>query len=202
MDDQAFAATISRLIGRKLSLGTTLSEINSLTDESLIDLTCQGHTEAFSLLVTRHENFIYTMVRGMLLSSEQAEDVTQEVFLRAYRAIRRFEKKSSFKTWIYRIAYNTSLSHLKRIRLDFQAEPVREIEPVGSASQPAKAAVRKLVEQLKPELKAVIMMHYYDDLKYEEIAEVLGCPIGTVKIRIFRAKNELKKLWTKYEIRL
>jgi RNA polymerase sigma-70 factor, ECF subfamily len=168
------------------------------SENALIDSICDGDSEAFGVLVHRYEDFVYTLVRGLVGSDDSAEDITQEIFLRAYRAIRRFEKKASFKTWLYRIAYNTSMSHLARRKDETE---ISESIPAAEGGDPAlKNSMMKLVNLLKPELRTAVMFHYYDDLKYEEIAEILNCPVGTVKIRLYRAKAELKKLWEKYAI--
>lgn len=123
--------------------------------------------------------------------------------MRAYRGIRRFEKRSSFKTWLYRIAYNTSMSHLKRLEKMAECDDNIIGETADySSGQALRMTLKKLIEQLKPELKAVVIFHYFDDLKYEEIAEIMGCPVGTIKIRLFRAKHDLKELWERYAVQL
>ena len=122
--------------------------------------------------------------------------------MRVYKSIRRFERKSSFKTWLYRIAYNTALAHLKREKssIPIEDQVISEPETKPVKDHTLKLTFNKLIAKLKPELQAVIMFHYYDDLKYEEIAEILDCPLGTVKIRLYRAKFELRKLWDIYAV--
>jgi len=172
-----------------------------LSDEDIITRVGEGDIEAFGILVKRYENFVYTLIRGIVSSEDSAKDISQEAFLRAYRALRRFEKKSSFKTWLYRIAYNTALNHLKRNKIPDEALDIEPAAPDDcNENIPLRMAIRKLVDRLKPEHKVIIILHYFDDLKYEEIAEVLSCPIGTVKIRLFRAKQELKMLWEKHVV--
>jgi RNA polymerase sigma factor (sigma-70 family) len=204
MNSEAFVTSISRTFSGRLTAANSKVLTDSRSDEEVIDLVSDGDTESFGILVRRYEDFVFTLVRGIVLSDELARDISQEVFLRAYRALRRFEKKSSFKTWIYRIAYNTSMNHLKNmdnktVSLDDSAG---EIKIENNAPHHARYALRKLIDKLSPELKAVIIFHYYDDLKYEEIAEILNCPIGTIKVRLFRAKHELKKLWENHAIYL
>jgi RNA polymerase sigma-70 factor, ECF subfamily len=170
-----------------------------LSDEEIISKIEDGDIEAFGILVKKYENFVYTLVRGLLHLEEPARDVSQEVFLRAYRALRRFEKKASFKTWLYRIAYNTAMNYVKMNKIQFQ--PISDLAnaaPVEAVDIPLKITVRKLIAGLKPDHRAIIILHYFEGLKYEEIAEVLECPVGTVKIRLYRAKLELKELWEKY----
>ncbi len=170
-------------------------------DDTIIELVRNGDTDAFRVLVKRYEDFVFTLINGLVHSDDQAADIAQEVFLRAYRSIRRFEKRSSFKTWLYRISYNTALSHINKEKKEHA--PI-ELDYVLRAAEnnnhTLKLTVQKLMKLLKPELKAVIIFHYYDDLKYEEIADIMNCPVGTVKIWLFRAKLELKKLWVKYAV--
>lgn len=197
MSDEVYVSSFARAFLGRAALIKAKAPNDSPADEDIIDLVASGDTEAFGILVRRYENFVFTLVRGLVISEEQARDISQEVFLRAYRALRRFERKSSFKTWLYRIAYNSSMSHLKR--KDDNIESMQDLnvekEQENSVPHPAKYLLRRLIDKLNPELKAVVIFHYYDDLKYEEIAEILDCPLGTVKVRLFRAKHELKKLW-------
>ena len=168
-------------------------------DIKIIDAVRDGDTEAFGKLVNRYEDFIFTLVLGMVRSEEMAKDIAQETFLRAYRGIRRFELRASFKTWLYRIAHNTAISHIRREKKNISE--VELSEPAAySSNHSLRMTLDKLIGKLRPEYRAVIVFHYYDDLKYEEIAEVLECPVGTVKIRLYRAKYELKKLWTEYAV--
>jgi RNA polymerase sigma-70 factor (ECF subfamily) len=202
MNSETFTGALTGLIARQFPARAHDKPLATHTDEEITDLVRDGNTEAFGILVRRHEDFVFTLARGIVSCEEQAKDIAQEAFLRAYRAIRRFERRSSFKTWLYRIAYNTAISHLKS--RDKDHVPINEIEleqtTFDNSESSLKITLEKLIGLLKPELKAVIIFHYYDDLKYEEIAEILACPIGTVKIRLFRAKHELKRLWDKYAV--
>lgn len=169
-------------------------------DNRIIEAVRDGDTEAFGNLVNRYEDFVFTLILRMVRSEDMARDIAQETFLRAYRGVRRFELRSSFKTWLYRIAYNTALSHIKREKMEIKEVESTEPSFNTAPSHSLKLTLEKLIGKLKPELQSVIIFHYYDDLKYEEIAEVLQCPIGTVKIRLYRAKYELKKLWARYAV--
>ena len=202
MNSETFTGALTGMIAGRFPVKAQEKTLAAYTDEKITDLVRDGNTEAFGILVRRHEDFVFTLARGIVTSEEQAKDVAQEAFLRAYRAIRRFERRSSFKTWLYRIAYNTAISHLKN--RDDEFVPINEIEleqtTFTNSESSLKITLEKLIGRLKPELKAVVIFHYYDDLKYEEIAEILECPVGTVKIRLFRAKHELKRLWDKYAV--
>ncbi len=197
MSNEAYVTSLAKTFLRRTGAVRARASSDYYYDEEIIGFVANGDSEAFSILVRRYEDFVFTLARGLVKSEDEARDVSQEVFLRAYRALSHFERKSGFKTWLYRIAYNTSMTHIKKMPNNMESieDNTREIENHNSVHHPAKYYLRKLIDKLNPELKAVIIFHYYDDLKYEEIAEILNCPIGTVKVRLFRAKHELRKLW-------
>lgn len=202
MEYDNFESAISRPLTGLTKSRKPAGELFSDPDFEIIAAVRDGDVDAFGKLVRRYEDFVFTLIRSLVGPDAQAEDIAQEAFLRAYKGIRRFELRSSFKTWLYRIAYNTTMSHIQREKRSVDRDSVdpgtRAVEAYGSQS--LRTTMERLIGKLRPEHKAVIMLHYYDDLKYEEIAEILDCPLGTVKVRIYRAKHELKKLWTKYAV--
>lgn len=204
MKQNSATSAISNIISQKrLKIAEKRAEFTD-PDISVILEIREGNCEAFGTLVNRYEDFVYTLIFGLVKSAEEARDITQEVFLRAYRSIRRFEQRSSFKTWLYRIAYNTAMAHLAREKKLTEREGNAAFDPVDDSYKRhnTRIILEKIIAKLKPEYRAVIILHYYEDLKYEEIAETLDCPVGTVKIRLYRAKYELKQLWSKYAIQL
>jgi RNA polymerase sigma-70 factor (ECF subfamily) len=173
-------------------------------DDIIIEAIKDGNPEAFGTLVRRYEDFVYTLIIGIVRSPETAKDVAQEVFLRVYKSIRRFERRSNFKTWLYRVAYNTALACLAREKRMAASENATGFSEVDNSyrNKSEKITLEKIIGMLKPDYRAVIILYYYENLKYEEISEVLECPVGTVKVRLYRAKYELKQLWSKYAIQL
>jgi RNA polymerase sigma-70 factor (ECF subfamily) len=202
MRSESFTTGLARLISPGLPAATARNMSSAADDFEIVDQIWDGNSEAFGILVRRYENFVFTLVCGIVGSEENARDITQEVFLRSFKAIRTYGKKASFKTWLYRIAYNCSMSHLARnkLRAEQLNEGNAEIVASDENNLPLRQKMSKLINKLNPEHKAVIIFHYYDNLKYEEIAEILRCPLGTVKIRLFRARNELKKLWDNHAL--
>ncbi len=204
MEYKATTAAITGLINLKtLQKGGKRADLSN-PDDLVIHEIRNGNYEAFGKLVRRYENFAYTLIRGLVGNDEAARDITQEVFLRAYRSIRRFERRSSFKTWLYRISYNTALAHISREKKMAEREDNAAPDRIDNSykNQSVRITLDRIIGELKPEYRAVIILYYYEDLKYEEIAETLDCPVGTVKIRLYRAKYELKQLWSKYAIQL
>jgi RNA polymerase sigma-70 factor (ECF subfamily) len=173
--------------------------IVELDDDALVARASGGNDNAaFAELVRRHQG----KVRGLLLrltgNSTLADDLAQEVFLRAYRGLVGFEGRSRFSTWLYRIAYNVFLNHrtrtreLTRLPDDYES---RAAAPEGELS-PARYDMRRdladAVTRLPERYRAVVTLYYLQDVSYPEIAEILDLPLGTVKTHLHRAKKLLR----------
>jgi RNA polymerase sigma-70 factor (ECF subfamily) len=186
------------------------------SDVSELDLVkrCQaGDTEAFDELVTRCRTRVFGMIYNMVHSEQDAWDLAQESFLKAWKSIGRFRAQSSFYTWIYRIVMNVTIDWLRKKQVkgggaEFDdAVQLREIDPASktvpkTAALPhqamereeIRARIEKAIGQLSPEHRAVILMKEIDEMQYHEIAEALGCSIGTVMSRLFYARKKLQSL--------
>jgi RNA polymerase sigma-70 factor (ECF subfamily) len=172
---------------------------------------CQaGESSAFNELVTRYRGKVFTMVFGMVQNEQDAWDLAQEGFLKAWRSIHRFKGQSSFYTWLYRIMTNVTIDALRRKGVHGEAEfddriAAAKVDP-GSRTTPSAAPlphqkleqneIRRRIEEaiarLSPEHRAVIVMKEMEDLQYNEIAEILDCSIGTVMSRLFYARKKLQ----------
>jgi RNA polymerase sigma-70 factor (ECF subfamily) len=176
------------------------------TDEQLVARTQKGDRQSFDLLVLKYQHRVMALVRRYVKDATEAEDVTQEVFLKAYRAIDSFRGDSAFYTWLYRIAVNAAKNALDvRKRKPGSDLDIDEIEDFGFAdnlrldenpeSLLATEDMRRIVEEtlasLPDDLKRALMLREFDGLSYEEIAQVMACPIGTVRSRIFRARETI-----------
>jgi len=186
------------------------------SDVSELDLVkrCQaGDTEAFDELVTRYRTRVFGMIYNMVHNEQDAWDLAQDSFLKAWKSIGRFRGQSSFYTWIYRIVMNVTIDWLRKKKIkggdaEFDdAIQLREIDPASktvpkTGALPHQAMERdeirgrieKAIGQLSPEHRAVILMKEMDDMQYHEIAEALGCSIGTVMSRLFYARKKLQSL--------
>src|SRR5450755_5137120 len=180
-------------------------------DAPLVERVKQGDVKAFEMLVVKYQRRIERLVGRMVRDVDLVPDIAQETFIRAYRALPQFRGDSAFYTWLYRIAVNTakkSLMELKRDPLVTEAarasrdddddRPRIENEPSDSATPEAllaskqiAAAVNFAVEALSEDLRQAITLREIEGLSYEEIAEVMNCPIGTVRSRIFRAREAI-----------
>jgi len=180
-------------------------------DSDAIDLelvaSCQnGRMECFAELVERYQTRIYNLAYRMVLNREEAEDITQEAFLNVYRALDSF-KGDRFSPWIYKIASNLCLDHLRRRRpptvsIDAPVGPEGDMtrEIADKTNQPEDEAmaadlgldVQRAIGRLPEKYRTVAVLRHIEDLTYEEIAEILSLPLGTVKTRLFRAREMLR----------
>ena len=176
------------------------------TDQQLVQRAQRGDLRAFDLLVLKYQGRIAALVSRYVSDAGEVEDVTQEAFIKAYRALGKFRGDSAFYTWLYRIAANAAKNHLvakgRRPGADATIEDAEGFEEGGmlseSASPEALAMGSELAEvveyalnALPDELKAALMLREFDGLSYDDIADVLGCPVGTVRSRIFRAREAI-----------
>lgn len=186
----------------------------SVDDRQLIEACLQGRTEAFGELVRRYQDRLYNTVYRLVDQSEDAQDVLQEAFFNAFQSLDSFKGDSQFFTWLYRIAVNSAISLRRKqrvaLRLDRQnSEGNVGAEPadVSNWSQPGLALeqadeerrMQEVLSRLSPDHRAVLVMKEIDGLKYEDIAEVLQVPIGTVRSRLFRARMELREILEQFE---
>jgi RNA polymerase sigma-70 factor, ECF subfamily len=180
-------------------------------DAPLIERVKQGDVKAFEMLVVKYQRRIERLIGRMVRDVDLVPDIAQETFIRAYRAIPRFRGESAFYTWLYRIAVNTAkkaLMELKRDPLvsesalasrDDDDETSRveselsdgETPDAVLASKQIAAAVNSAIESLSEDLRQAITLREIEGLSYEEIAELMNCPIGTVRSRIFRAREAI-----------
>ena len=172
-----------------------------------------GKTEAFDQLVSRYRTRVFGMIYNMVHNEQDAWDLAQDSFLKAWKSIARFRGQSSFYTWIYRIVMNVTIDWLRKKQVrgggaEFDdAIQLKEIDPASRTVPHADALPHERMEhkeirnridaaiaQLSPEHRAVILMKEIEDMQYHEIAESLGCSIGTVMSRLFYARKKLQNL--------
>ncbi|MFT4676329.1 MAG: RNA polymerase sigma-70 factor (ECF subfamily) [Patiriisocius sp.] len=178
------------------------------TDKQLVERVQRGDKRAFDLLVLKYQHRIVGLVGRYLRDQDEVQDVTQEAFIKAYRALPRFRGDSAFYTWLYRIAINTAKNHLVSrsrrppdtdVDVDFADGAYQEslsdmVNPENSlATDQLEAVVYKAIDDLAEDLKVAVTLREFEGLSYEEIADVMECPVGTVRSRIFRAREAIEK---------
>jgi RNA polymerase sigma-70 factor (ECF subfamily) len=181
--------------------------VQNTDDHSLIARFKNGDDSAFEEIVLKYQNKTYNLCRHMLGNGQDAEDAAQEVFLKAYQALPRFQPDAALYTWLYRIAVNTCIDYKRMPVLEslfgtsqegeFLLHDRASDDPSPEALYQSKEidiSLRVSLGKLSPKLRAIIILKEMEELSYEEIAETLGISMGTVKSRIARAREELKKL--------
>ena len=178
-------------------------------DALLVERVKQGDQRAFALLVAKYERRVQRLLSRLVRDNAEIEDITQEAFIKAYRALPQFRGESAFYTWLYRIAINTAKNYLatksrRPVTVgEFQGADDGEFFDLGDVvednntpdavlhSRQVAEAVNAAIEALPEDLKAAITLREIEGLSYEEIAQAMDCPIGTVRSRIFRAREAI-----------
>ena len=176
------------------------------TDQQLVQRAQSGDLRAFDLLVLKYQGRIAALVARYVSDAGEVEDVTQEAFIKAYRALGKFRGDSAFYTWLYRIAANAAKNHLvakgRRPGADATIEDAEGFDEGGVRSESASPealvmgvelaeVVESAMNGLPDELRAALTLREFEGLSYDDIADVLGCPVGTVRSRIFRAREAI-----------
>jgi RNA polymerase sigma-70 factor (ECF subfamily) len=194
------AASIADILGKAGAPEWQLS-VAGRTDADLVAASLGGDLSAFDTLVERHRRNVYSVCYRFVGNHEDASDLTQDVFLRAFRAIRRFKGQSSVGTWLYRIAVNVSLNRVS-VKTP-QSEPIDARQHVDTRSDtPGErilrderaARVRAAIAKLPRKQRASLILRMYHDMSHQEIADTLGSTVGAVKANVFHGLRNLKKL--------
>lgn len=179
------------------------------TDQQLVERVQKGDKRAFDLLVLKYQHKILALISRYMRDQDEIQDVAQEAFVKAYRALPKFRGDSAFYTWMYRIAINTAKNYLvARSRrppgTDVDVEDAEYFEGPSALKdiqnpenalygQELKQVVERAIKNLPEDLRAAVTLREFDGLSYEDIADVMECPVGTVRSRIFRAREAIDK---------
>jgi len=180
---------------------------NTELDKDLVRRVQQGDKSAYDLLVIKYQHRIIQLVNRYVKDPSEAQDVAQEAFIKAYRALGNFRGDSAFYTWLYRIAINTAKNYLvsrNRRYSDYQID-IQDAEQVENAPQlkvmetpeylllndEIVKVIKAAIEKLPEEMKVAIMLREFEGMSYEDIAQTMECPVGTVRSRIFRAREAI-----------
>lgn len=172
-------------------------------DVELIDACLCGDSASFGRLVRKYQDRLFNTLCHVVGSREEAEDVAQEAFVQAFVKLASFQHNSAFYTWLYRIAFNTAISRGRRKRPEVSVEAAREAvgaEPMDASEdatervlrQERAVQIRQALNELSDEHRAILVLREMEDLSYDEIAEVLDLPVGTVRSRLHRARGQMR----------
>jgi len=185
-----------------LSLSGTVTSLVEDDDAQLVSASKNGDQDTFSLLVQRYQRRVFNLVFRMLQNYEEASEVTQEAFLAAWQGLPSFRGEARFSTWLYRIAYNCALKQLdirkrdQALQVALQAEQNLEGDDQHNTlldTLDNQEMVQEQLSQLPPKYRIVLILRHLQEMTYEEMAEVLTMPVGTIKTHLFRARNLLKE---------
>ncbi|HYL30579.1 MAG TPA: sigma-70 family RNA polymerase sigma factor [Gemmatimonadales bacterium] len=189
------------------------TDLAARTDQEIVVLARAGQEAAYRELIRRYERPLFSLLYRMVRDRELAEDLAQETFIKALNAIESYRPEYKFSSWIFKIANNAAIDHLRRRELDTlslegspHAETPEAVEAtalqIGDRQESPLDAVEarelggqieQAIAQLRPEYRSCILLRHVEGRAYEEIAEILGLPLGTVKTYIHRARNELRQ---------
>lgn len=189
-----------------------MSEPKETVEEAILARARQKDVEAFGKIVDAYQNRVFGFVRRMVPNPEEAADVTQEVFIRAFQSFHRFDHRSSVRTWLFRIAHNLCIDRARKVKRTphevglVDPEEGDEIEVYDARWQPDRLTldaelmdvVEDSIRSMSEKLRSVLLLHDREDMAYEEIAQMLNLPVGTVKSRLFLARAHLQNSLRSY----
>jgi len=177
---------------------------SKLSDIELIEQTLAGNQAAYAELVRRHQRFVFTLAMRFSKSREDAEEIAQDCFIKAYRSLASFQKQSKFSTWLYSIVYTTAMTFLRKKRVDTDSiddeNTYIQLENQSSGLNNNMAEnksrsyyLNQAITQLMPDDAAIITLFYMGEQSLDEISKTLGIEASTVKVKLFRARQRLKE---------
>jgi len=172
-------------------------------DPYYIQLVLKGDSAAYRKLVEKHQDLVYTIVHRIVSSAEEAEEVAQDVFVKAYTKLSDFKAEAKFSTWIYRIAYNTAVSHTRKKKVEFLAMDDKMIENhrenevqqeiMGLSAEEQSKLIKKALGTLPRTDNLIVSLYYYHAKDMDEISEIVGLTQNNVKVKLFRIRKKLLK---------
>ncbi|MCF8452227.1 MAG: sigma-70 family RNA polymerase sigma factor [Pedobacter sp.] len=177
---------------------------NKYSDTELIDKVLGGDKAAYADLMKRHQRFVFTLALRFAKNREDAEEIAQDCFIKAYRSLNTFRNTSKFSTWLYSIVYTTAMTFLRKKRLDIQSidtevgllnveNHVSDLNSDDVEHKSKMVFVNRAIDQLLPDDAAIITLFYQGEQSLEEIGQALGMETNTVKVKLHRARHRLKE---------
>ena len=175
-----------------------------INDQHYINQIIEGNTNAFSVLVNQYKDLVFTLAYKMLKNKEEAEEVSQDTFIKIFNSLNKFKGESKFSTWIYKITYNTCLDKLKKIKKennvvyieDFKEHQVNAIQNIIESiyEKERNQKIQEYLQLLPSEEEFLLTLYYFDDQSIEEIAKVIDCNANNVKIKLYRTRKKLASI--------
>lgn len=168
-------------------------------DQLLVERFVSGERSAFEVLYSRYYEKVFALARGIVLDSEEAQDVVQEIFTLAYRNLHKFDRRSKFGTWLFRIAVNRSIQQTRKMKRAPKLTELNEslVAPEDERSTQSDPQIYQALSVLQPADRALLTMFYWEELSLQEIADSLGCNVNAAKTRLYRARERFREAYEK-----
>lgn len=187
-----------------LNLSSSYLCMTLIEDQHYINLVLNGNTNSFATLVDRYKDMVYTLALKMLNNKEEAEEIAQDTFIKAFNSLNKFKGESKFSTWIYRVTYNTCLDALKKKKKqnnvtyieDFSEHQTKTLEGILDTidEKERNQAIQACLEELQSDEAFLLTLYYFDDHSVEEIAKVVNITSDNVKVKLFRTRKKLASI--------
>ncbi len=177
--------------------------MSNMVDDAVLEKIRAGDAAAFKLLVYTYQNKIFNLVHKLISRREDAEEVTQDIFIKIYKSIHTFRKEAQLSTWIYRIAYNAALNHLKKSKKQVHTTDMNGVLKEASSEithtdntfeTQAMQMLYQAIMQLPTQEKTIILLYYYEDCTIKELGKILGLSTANIKVKLHRIRKKLKKV--------
>jgi RNA polymerase sigma-70 factor (ECF subfamily) len=175
-----------------------------IEDQHYINLILNGNPNAFTALVDRYKNMVYTLALKMVNNKEEAEEIAQDTFIKVYNSLGKFKGESKFSTWVYKITYNTCLDSLKKSKRekktsyieDFSEHQVKEIEGILDAidEKEKNQVIQDCLEELPNDEAFLLILYYFEDQSVDEISKVMNNSVSNIKVKLFRTRKKLASI--------
>ena len=175
--------------------------MTTANDQDLIAKVLDGDTNAFSVLVNRYKDLVFSLSLKMLKNREEAEEISQDAFIKVYKSLHKFKGDSKFSTWIYKVVYNSCLDRLKQYKKNYALVPIDEfnenqVKTLDNAfdalvSQDRKNAIQACLNKLPSEDSFLLTLYYFEEQSLEEISKIVGLTGNNVKVKLFRSRKKL-----------
>jgi RNA polymerase sigma-70 factor (ECF subfamily) len=177
-------------------------------DQKLIDTINKGDTKAYTQLVNRYKDLVYTLALRMVRNREEAEEVAQDTFIKVFKSLDRFKGDSKFSTWIYKVTYNACLDRIKKNKKHLNEVAIDEftfnkLETIDNAldnliKEEKNRLIKNCINKLPEDSSALLTLFYFEDLSLEEISKIINIEANTVKVKLFRARKKLAVILEQY----
>jgi len=186
--------TEAEFVSSKLQMTTN-------NDQIIINQIIEGDTNAYAVLVDRYKDLVFTLALRMLKNREEAEEVSQDTFVKVFKSLHKFKGDSKFSTWIYKVTYNTCLDRIKKLKRtentvtidEFTEHQIKTIDNALDAmeSEERKQAIQKCLALLPSDDSFLLTLYYFEDLSLDEISKIVGIKANTIKVKLFRSRKKL-----------